>query len=438
MGRRLLFRFTVGTLRELSLGTALALSLVGTQTGCSTGRFWENKQPWIDKMPLVGMPKTPPPPAETLIFRGEDVMDEVPVDPESAEGKMAGGKELMRQGDFAKAQRVFHRLYENKKNSQPLLEEARFLEAECLRLQGKYPEAADTYVDLLKKFDRTPYKEASIQHMYDIANYWLDDTREQMRQTREWREGKRLVVWPKFMTIDRSKPFLDREGRAIEKLEQVRWSDINGPLADKALFLAGSIKFFHSDYREADHYFSQIHERHPNSELAPQAVELAIISKHLSTGGSDYDGRKVAEARNLVHSALQSYPELATKRRDFLDRQMIGITHQQADKDYKIGEFYERTGHPGSAYFYYALVRRRYPNSNYARRAEDRMAEIQRKHKQKEELEQTREGIQKLLPFEMPNLPGVNPTERGPAPRPVPAGMGPPSASPSGSSQYVP
>lgn len=428
----------VGGKRTWAKGLALAFGIIPMATGCSTNRFWEDKQPWIDKVPLVGMPKTPMPPVETVIFRGEEVMDEVPVSPDSAEGKLAGGKELMRQGDYSKAQRVFHRLFENKKNAQPLLEEARFLEAECLRLQGKYPEAADTYVDLLKKFDRTPYKEASIQHMYDIANYWLDDTREEMKQTREWREGKRWIVWPKFISIDKSKPFVDREGRAIEKLEQVRWNDINGPLADRALFLAGSIKFFHTDYREADHYFSQIHERHPNSELAPQAVELAIISKHLSTGGSDYDGRKVAEARHLVHAALQNYPELATKRKDFLDRQIVGITHQQADKDFKIAEFYERTRHPGSAFFYYEVVRRRYPDSTYARRAEDRMAEIRRKHQKKEELEQTLSPIEKLIPFEMPSIPGLKPSERGPSPRPIPAGMGPPSASPSGSSQYVP
>lgn len=421
-------------------GRWLLLGLLPIAAGCASTRerFWEEKQPWVDKMPFIGMPKTPMPPAETVIFRGEDVMDEVPVDPTTAEGKLAGGKELMRQGDYSKAQRVFHRLYENKKNAQPLLEEVRFLEAECLRLQGKYPDAADTYVDLLKRFDRTPFKEASIQHMYDIANYWLDDTREEMKETREWREGKRMIVWPRMVSFSRSKPFLDREGRAIEKLEQVRWNDINGPLADRALFLAGSIKFFHADYREADHYFSQIHERHPNSELAPQAVELAIISKHLSTGGSDYDGRKVAEARNLVHAALQNYPELATKRKDFLDRQIVGITHQQADKDFKIAEFYERTGHPGSAFFYYEVVRRRYPDSNYARRAEDRMAELRRKNKKKEEREQNMTPLEKMIPFEMPVLPGMNPSERGPAPRAIPAGMAPPNASPSGTSQYVP
>lgn len=415
------------------------LALSGFLTGCQTFKS-DKTRTFVDKLPLVGMPNTPPPPVETVVFRGEEVMDEVPVDPDSPEGKLAGGKELFRQGNYSTAERVFHRLYDNKKNSQPLLEEARFMEGECLRLQGHYPKAADTYVDLLKKFDRTPYKDAAIQHMFDIANYWLDDSREQMKESREVREGTRLFVTPRFVSFERTKPLLDREGRAIEKLEQVRWNDINGPLADRALFLAGSIKFFHADYREADHYFSQIHERHPNSELAPQAVELAIISKHLSTGGSDYDGRKVAEARQLVHSALQNYPELANKRRDFLDRQIVGITHQQADKDFKIAEFYERTGHPGSAYFYFEMIKRRYPGSTYAERATARAIRLKEKHELKEELDETLSPLEKILPKNLPalGLPGAKPAERAPAGRTVPAGMAPPSASPSGGSQYVP
>src|SRR5262249_29366804 len=164
-----------------------------------------------------------------------------------------------------------------------------------------------------------------------------DDTRTEMEQTKEEKEGKRWVVWPEFMhPIDKTKPFFDEEGRALEKLEQVRYNDMTGPLADKALFLSGSIKFFRKDYREADHYYSQLVEMHPNSPFATQALKLAIISKQMSTGGAAYDGRKVAEARRLVDSAWRNYPELATKEADFLNRQLYSISMQQAAKDYEV------------------------------------------------------------------------------------------------------
>jgi outer membrane protein assembly factor BamD (BamD/ComL family) len=197
-----------------------------------------------------------------------------------------------------------------------------------------------------------------------------------MAEYREKREGQRTFIVPAVFHFEKKKPFLDEEGRAMQALEQVHLNDITGPLADKALFLAGGVKFYREDYREADHYFSQLIEQHANSPLAPQAIELAIISKHMSTGGADYDGRKVAEARIMVDTALRNYPQLAQEKSGFLERQLGSITLQQAQKDYNTAEFYRRTGHPGSAYFYYEIVRRRYPSTKFAELATERMHQL--------------------------------------------------------------
>jgi outer membrane protein assembly factor BamD (BamD/ComL family) len=230
------------------------------------------------------------------------------------------------------------------------------------------------------------------------------------------------VVWPAVFHFEKEKPFLDEEGRALEKLEQVRINDASATLADKALFLAGGVKFYREDYRAADLYYSELVDNYPNSSFAPQAVELAIISKHMSTGGSDYDGRKVAEARQLVDTALRNYPELAAQKSAFLQRQLVGITLQQAEKDYKIAEFYRRTGHPCSAYFYYEIVRRRYPGTRFFDLATERMHEL------RDELEKSQgqdlpvpppERVESA-PVAVPASPGP---ELAPAPRRLPAGM---------------
>ena len=255
-----------------------------------------------------------------------------------------------------------------------------FYEAECLRLQGMYPRAADTYNDLLTKFANTPYRDQAVQHMFDIANYWLDDTRKEMKEWEDYKNGKSWFFWPRFFTWDKTKPILDEQGRAVEKLEEVRINDMTGPLADQALFFAGSVKMYDNDWRDADGYFTQIYEQHPNSPLAPKAIELAIMAKNLSTGGSEYDGRKAAEARKLVDAALRNYPELANdaKKRESLMKQLAGITLQQAAKDFKMAEFWERTGHPGAAYFQFAVVRQRYPNTTAAEQAAKQMQELRR------------------------------------------------------------
>src|SRR5262249_19419059 len=185
---------------------------------------------------------------------------------------------------------------------------------------------ADTYQKVLSDFPSGAYRELANQRIFDIANFWLDDTRAQMEAERERKEGKRWFVMPaSFVHFERTKPFLDEEGRAIEKLEQVHIHDPRGALGEKALFYLGSVKFYHEDYREADHYFYKLVTDYPNSALAPQALELAIICKQLSTGGSAYDGRRCVEARMLVDKALRAYPELAAKKDGFLKRQLVSI-----------------------------------------------------------------------------------------------------------------
>ena len=330
-------------------------------------------------------PPPPPPPQDIQVIRGDVLVEEAPPKPGTPEAKLLGARELFRSGDYVKAASLFHSLSDKTHAGETIVSEAIFYEGECYRLQARYPKAADLYARLLKMSPSNPFREQAAQHLYEICDYWLDDTRKAMTEARQVREGKRWFATPRFFHFEKTKPLGDEEGRAVELLELVHLADTRGELhlGDKALFLAAAVKFFNEDYRDADDYFSRIHENYPESPFASQAVELAIISKHLSTGGSDYDGRKVAEARLLVHTALTLYPNLAAKKDKFLTQQMIGITLQQAEKDFKIAEFYKRTGHAGSAWFYYDLVRLRYPQTKYAERATDRMHELKAKLEKK-------------------------------------------------------
>jgi TolA-binding protein len=322
---------------------------------------------------------------DSVVLRPDGLGKATPSTAES-NADLEGGREVFRQRDYVKAEKAFHKIAEKAKDDPVVAEEARFYEAECLYMQQRYPKAADTYVRMLNDCGSGVHREQAVQRMFDIANFWLEDTRKEMEETKEKQAGKRWFVAPHFVHLDRTKPFLDEEGRAVELLEHVRYNDINGPLADKALFMIGTVKFFNEDYREADYQFTQIVEKHPASPLYPRAAEMAIIAKNLSTGGSDYDGRKCAEARDMVPIALASYtkveqdnPPLAKEKEEFLRRQLAGITMQQAEKDYKMAEFYRRTGRPESAFFLYEVVRRRYPGTKYADLATEEMHRIREK-----------------------------------------------------------
>src|SRR6185437_8554448 len=141
---------------------------------------------------------------------------------------------------------------------------------------------------------------------------------------------------------------------------------------------------------------------------APYAIELAIKAKLMSTGGELYDGRRVADARKLVDEALRM-PNVSEEKKQDLMKLLKCITAHQAEKDFQMAEFYRRTGHPGSAYFYYEIVRRRYPGTDAAARATTRMSQIYVKMEQKQR--------EKLGP--PPEAGDGRPTELLPPPRKV-------------------
>ncbi len=388
---------------------ALAMALAGT-CGCS----------W-DQFQLIKPPTPPPPPVESLVLRPEGFVPENQPKEGTAQAQLAGAREFYRRQDYDQAQKLFHAVADNQKNAVALVQEAKFYEAECYRLQGDYPRAADVYMDLNKKFHNNPYRDQANQRMFDIASYWLQDTWEAVRQTDEQRKGQRWIVWPRFVSFDKDKPLMDREGRALQLLDEVRFADLKGPLDDKALWLAGHVKLYHEDYREADQYFSQLTELHPNSPYLSQAMELAILSKQMATGGPDYDGRKCAEARKLVDAALRQ-PDLDDKKKQALINQLKGITAQQAAKDFNRAEFWRRTGHPGAAYFYYSIVSRRYPGTEYAHQAQEKMAEMYAELQKNGTPE--RRPAQEAGPEAAPmpqRLPPMAPT---PAPATLPSGLG--------------
>jgi outer membrane protein assembly factor BamD (BamD/ComL family) len=186
-------------------------------------------------------------------------------------------------------------------------------------------------------------------------------------------------------------------------------------MGKKALLYLGTIHFYRQDYKEADFYFTRLYEEYPNDKDAARAIKQSVICKQLVNGGSVYDPRAVEESKKLLMTSMGAYPELA-KDEDWVRSQLVSINTQQADRDFKIAEFYQRTGHPGSAYFYYELVCRRYPNSEYATKAAQRKVDL----KSKADREQQREGSLLTTPQPNPSVQAQQPAPIQVPPRALP------------------
>ena len=301
-------------------------------------------------------------------------------DPE-AEAKMAKAEQHFAAKEYGDAKSIFGDLAENKQNPVLLAEKARFLEAECLREQNKLPDAVATYNRLLQDHPAGPHREQSCTRMYEIAYGWLEtdtlaDIEAEQAGTKApwWQRGSKLMP----NAFDKTRPMFDTEGEAVKALENVHTHDLMGPNADKALFWSGYIHFIRGRFEDADHYFSQLVEMHKDSKLRPVALEMAIQAKNNSTGGAVYDSQKASEALQLVHHAEATEPGYGSeeKKAAWLTRQKLAVRMQLAEKDYKTAEYYERINHPGSAYFYYELVCRRYPGTKFSDLAKDRLGKL--------------------------------------------------------------
>jgi hypothetical protein len=117
------------------------------------------------------------------------------------------------------------------------------------------------------------------------------------------------------------------------------------------------------------------------------------------------------------------------------------VRYQQAEKDFETAEFYRRTGHPGSAWFYYELVKRRYagirPWADLAvTRQQELKSDLDEMKNSTTTMATTRRYWKRyVLGHEMPKLndvPGTPEIKDLPEPRPaaLPAGIALPAGGP--------
>lgn len=351
-----------------------------------------------------------------------------------AEAKMARAEELYGKGNYRAAQDIFADLADNTYNPVLLAEKARYMEAECLRQRRHFTDAVATYNRQLMDFPAGAYRERACARMYDIAyKEWLE--KDVLAEIDAEQAGKLPPWWQRVRLpdpFDPTRPLFDTEGEALRALENAHTHDMGGPNADKALFWCGYVHFYRGRFEDADHFFSQLVEMHKDSKLRPAALEMAIIAKNNSTGGAVYDSQKAAEALQLVHHAEAADPEHYVKdenKAQWLTRQKMAVRLQLAEKDFRTAEYYERTGHPASAYFYYELVCRRYPGTKYSDLAKARIGELEkvRQQMEREKANPRPPGTVDLIRQEWDRLVGKPAGESDPSDKPTPTGpKGPP------------
>lgn len=274
------------------------------------------------------------------------------------------GDRLFRAGKYRAAAKEFRKAVDRGPHSQ-IKQDAMFMVAESY-LFGNYLIAArDAYDELVKEFPNTRYMDVLIDHEWKIAQYWehYED------YSPDW------ALTPN--AYDRSRPWLDTIGHAIKTYDNIRLNDPTGPRADDAIMATANIYFRGGRYDDADYHYTLLRTQYPRSELQFEAHLLGLQAKLRKYQGADYDGAPLEEAKQLVKQLrIQFAGRLSPEERQRHAEVEGRLNMEIALRDYRMAEYNDGTKHYGAARFYYAQVIQKYPDSELARSARERMAEI--------------------------------------------------------------
>ena len=246
-----------------------------------------------------------------------------------------------------------------------LKQDAMFMLAESYYFDNRYIKARDSYNALVAKYPSTRHMDALVAREWNIARYW--------EQYEDYRPDWTLT--PNF--IDRSRPKLDTIGHAIKTYDNIRLNDPTGPRADDAIMATANIYFRRGKFDDADYHYSLLRREYPRSEFQFEAHVLGLQAKMRKYQGSDYDGVPLEEAEQLVKQLrVQFAGRLSSEEKERLRVVSAQLKQEIATRDYRMAKYYDDTKYYGSAKIYYAEVLKKYPNTDYAVEARERIAQI--------------------------------------------------------------
>ncbi|MGD9634326.1 MAG: outer membrane protein assembly factor BamD [Pirellulales bacterium] len=241
-------------------------------------------------------------------------------------------------------------------------EDALFMLGESYYFDDRCIKARDAYNELADKFPSTRYLDKLVEREWAIARYL------EAYATAHYDVPMSPNAW------DKTRPWFDTMGHAVKTYENIRMNDPTGPRADDAIMATAGIYFRTNRFDDADYHYDLLRKEYPRSEFQFEAHLLGLQSKLRKYQGSDYDGTPLEEAQVLVKQLRTNFgSQLSAEERERL--QMVsGQLHQElASRDMQMAQFYDGTKNYGAAKTYYAEVINKYPDSEFAKSAKERM-----------------------------------------------------------------
>ena len=302
--------------------------------------------------------------------------------PKPAKGTVEGELALIRQQidekNF-KSARAAADLFCKDHPDSPSCEEAMLLGAQAELDNGMYYQAFERLEAMLAKYPNGLFLERALTREMEVANAFL--------------AGKKRIVG-RMLRL----PAADEGLTILRKIsEHAPGTDI----AERAMLRIGEYHFEKKDYRDAADAYDEFLTLNPKSARAPHTMAQAAQAMYESFKGVPYDETPLVEAEARYKALLAQYPDEARKCRaaDML-REIVTIRGERA---YETAKFYERTGRPQSAIFYYRQVAEDFPSTVWASEARTKVGVAPRQPSTKPASAEIKPAAAEIKPAAAPN-----------------------------------
>lgn len=272
----------------------------------------------------------------------------------SPEAQYKFAKEIFDFGDYKAAYAEFKKLINHFPESYEAAD-SQFYMGACLEQMGKLYNA---YLAYQKVIDKYPFSEK----MNDVLERQL-----KIADTIAEEEMKVLgLVIPQYY-------------HAITIYRQIIENYPYGKLASISQYKIGLVLKSAKSFDEAKAEFEKVISNYPDSEWAEAAKFQVAQTASIASLDPDYDQELTQEAKDRYEEFVVRHPESDLSQE--AQEEIRQLTEKGAEKDYDVGQFYEKQEAYSSAAIYYEDVIKKYPRSAWAQKSLERIQVLESERK---------------------------------------------------------
>ncbi len=288
-----------------------------------------------------------PPRLRTLVYdpQKREWIEQAPPPAGTAQGDLHAIRVHVNDKKYRKALSGVNAFVKKLGARDPVYPEVLLAKAEAWIGLKEYDKAHATLQALLGEFAGMGLTEEAIRLEFVIAETFLT--------------GVKRKVWGIFR--------VSGEDLAYQILDEIVTDYPESRLAELAVKTKADYMFRTGEHSFAELEYAKMLRDYPRSRYHQFALGRTAESALASFAGVEYDEAALIEAQERYGDYRLRYPGPAD--RDGVGLILDSIREMRAEKDFLIGEYYERTDHRASAVFYYRGVRTSYPDTISATKA---------------------------------------------------------------------